>query len=324
MHAINLDHLRSFVDVIELGSFSAAAERANLSQPAISLQMRQLETRLGVKLIERVGRRARPTAAGSELLGHAAQIETVVARAIDGMARHAAGAMGRIRLGTGATACIYLLPAVLRDLRRRFPTLDITVSTGNTADVVKAVEENIIDLGLVTLPAGGRMLDVTPLLDDEFVVIAPPEAAWLPDQVTAAELATHPVLLYEPGGNTRRIVDDWFAQAGVALQPVMSLGSVEAIKELVGAGLGCAVLPHMAVRNPEGRPLLITRPLSPTLHRQLALVIRRDKPLRRDLREMIAALTALAPGFQSARTAAEIKPAVEPPLRGAPPAPPGR
>jgi len=309
MNSLNLDHIRAFADVIELGSFSAAAERANLSQPAISQQIRQLETRLGVKLIERVGRRARPTAAGTELLGHAAQIEAVVARAIDGMARHAAGAMGRLRLGTGATACIYLLPPVLRDLRRRFPTLDITVSTGNTADIVKAVDDNIIDLGLVTLPAAGRMLEVTPLLDDEFVMIAPPEDANLPEAVTAADLAIRPVLLYEPGGNTRRIVDDWFALAGVALKPVMSLGSVEAIKELVGAGLGCAVLPRMAVRNSVGRPPVLIRPLSPPLHRRLALVIRRDKPLRRELKEMIAALTALSSGH---------------PMRDTPPGPPGQ
>jgi DNA-binding transcriptional LysR family regulator len=153
MRSINLDYLRTFVDVIELGSFSAAAERLNLSQPAVSLQIRQLEKRVGVSLIERVGRKARPTAAGSELLDHARQIDAVVAAALDGMARHAKGVMGRLRLGTGATACIFLLPPVLRDLRRRFPTLEIIVSTGNTADIVKGVAENAIDIGFVTMPA---------------------------------------------------------------------------------------------------------------------------------------------------------------------------
>ena len=162
MRSLNLDYLRTFVDVIELGSFSAAAERLNLSQPAVSLQIRQLEKRVGVSLIERVGRKARPTAAGSELLDHARQIDTVVAAALDGMARHAKGVMGRLRLGTGATACIFLLPPVLRDLRQRFPTLEITVSTGNTADIVKAVEENTIDIGLVTMPAPAACLKSPP------------------------------------------------------------------------------------------------------------------------------------------------------------------
>ena len=106
--SLNLDQLRSFRDVIELGSFSAAAERANLSQPAISLQVRALEQRLGVRLIERVGRQAKPTVAGIELLDYADRIEAAVAAAHDAMARHATGAMGRVRLGTGATACAIL------------------------------------------------------------------------------------------------------------------------------------------------------------------------------------------------------------------------
>jgi DNA-binding transcriptional LysR family regulator len=298
MRTLNLNHLRTFVDVIELGSFSAAAERLNLSQPAVSLQIRQLEERMGVLLIERVGRKARPTAAGSELLEHAGRIDKVVAAAIDGMTKHVKGAMGRIRLGTGATACIFLLPPVLRDLRQRFPTLEITVSTGNTADIVRAVDENTIDIALVTLPASGRMLEVTPVLDDEFVVIAPPDMR-LPACVTPSALAELPVLLFEPGGNTRRIADEWFARGGTALKPVMSLGSVEAIKELVGAGLGCAVLPRMAVRNDRDRGSLIIRSLSPKLHRTLAIVMRRDKPLYRGLREIVSALKSVGEPAQA-------------------------
>jgi DNA-binding transcriptional LysR family regulator len=297
MRGLNLVHLRTFVDVIGLGSFSAAAERLNLSQPAVSLQIRQLEKHLGVALIERVGRKARPTAAGSELLDHAGRIDAVVAAALDGMATHATGVMGRVRLGTGATACIFLLPPALRDLRQRFPTLEITVSTGNTADIVKNVDENTIDVGLVTMPASGRMLEVTPVLDDEFVLIAPTEMP-LPVRITPAALAALPVLLFEPGGNTRRITDEWFKRGGMAFKPVMSLGSVEAIKELVGAGLGCAVLPRMAVRNEKDRGSLAVRSLSPKFHRTLAIVIRRDKPLSRGLRETVRTLKEICGSTQ--------------------------
>ncbi|MBX6324382.1 MAG: LysR family transcriptional regulator, partial [Rhodospirillaceae bacterium] len=242
MWGLNLDHLRTFAMVVEHGSFSAAAERLNLSQPAVSLRVRQLERRLGAPLVERVGRRARPTAAGRELLAHAGGIEAAVFSAIEAVARHATGAMGPVRLGTGATACIFLLPPVLRRLRQRHPGLEITVSTGNTADIVRAVHDNLVDLGLVTMPVSGRMLDVRPIFDDEFVLIAP-RGMDLPRRITPAALAQRPVLLYEPGGNTRRLADAWFARGGAALRPVMSLGSVEAIKELVAAGLGCAVLP---------------------------------------------------------------------------------
>jgi DNA-binding transcriptional LysR family regulator len=294
MRDLKLDQLQTFTEVIELGTFSAAAERLQLSQPAVSLQVRQLEKRLGVRLIERVGKRATPTAAGAELINHAKRIEEAVSGALDGMATHASGALGRVRIGTGATACIYLLPPILRNLRRRFPTLEITVRTGNTGDVLKALEENTLDVGFVTLPAPGRMFEVTPVLDDAFVAITAADNDPLPRVVTPAALAKLPVVLYEAGGNTRRIVDDWFARAGVTMTPVMDLGSVEAIKELVGAGLGCAVLPGTAVRRTGERVPIVSRRLSPTLHRKLALVLRRDKTLTKGLRETVKALTRLA------------------------------
>jgi DNA-binding transcriptional LysR family regulator len=294
MQPLNLTHLRAFATVIDLGGFSAAAERLGLTQPAVSLQVRQLEARLGAALVERVGRRARPTAAGAELLAHAPAIEAAVSAAVDAIAPHAAGAAGRIRLGTGATACIFLLPPVLGDLRRRFPGLELTVTTGNTADVVKAVEENRIDIGLVTLPAAGRMLAVTPVRDDAFVAIAPPDVA-LPERVAAADLARLPLLLFEPGGNTRRIVDRWFAAARVTPTPVMSLGSVEAIKAMVGAGLGGSVLPGMAVPDDRSAAFAV-RPLSPPLSRRLAIVVRRDKRLTPALKATRDALAALGSG----------------------------
>src|SRR5215475_8257296 len=135
MRGLSLDQLETFAAVVELGSFSAAARRLNLTQPAVSAQMRQLERRLGLRLVERVGRRAQPTVAGSELLPHVRQIEDALAAAVAMADRHSTEIAGRIRLGTGATACIYLLPSALRDLRRRLPQLEIVVRTGNTPDM---------------------------------------------------------------------------------------------------------------------------------------------------------------------------------------------
>jgi DNA-binding transcriptional LysR family regulator len=240
-----------------------------------------------------VGKRATPTAAGLRLIDHAGRINEAVTSAVDEMATHQNGALGRVRIGTGATACIYLLPPLLRDLKRGFPDLEITVRTGNTADILKALEENSLDVGFVTLPAPGRMFEVTPVLEDAFVAICAKDDDRLPQVVTPSALAQLPVVLYEAGGNTRHDVDKWFARAGVALSPVMDLGSVEAIKELVGAGLGCAVLPGSAIRHSGERVPLQSRPLSPKLVRTLALVIRRDKILSRGLREAVGALRSL-------------------------------
>lgn len=299
MRGFNLDHLQTFADVVRLGSFSAAAARLNLTQPAISLQVRQLEQKLGLKLIERVGRTATPTAAGRALLLHAPQIDAAVNAALEEVAQHGRDVTGRVRIGIGATACIHILPPILSDLRRRFPRLDLMVNTGNAPEILRMIEENSLDLGLVTLPPKtksqslGRALDVTPLIEDAFVAIAP-KTMRLPDPVTPAALMTVPLVIPEPGGNTRSLIDGWFAAAGLVPKPGMELDSVEAIKQLVGAGLGCSVLPGMAVATPEARRGLQVQALKPKLTRQLALVLRRDKPLSRGLRETIAALRGLA------------------------------
>jgi DNA-binding transcriptional LysR family regulator len=130
--SINFEQLRTFSLVLELGSFSAAAERLGVTQPAVSVQVKQLERRLGVRLIERVGRRVGATPAGADLMAELPNVATALTNAINAATFHSAGVAGRVRLGTGGTGCLYLLPPVLRDLRARYPLLDIIVSTGNT------------------------------------------------------------------------------------------------------------------------------------------------------------------------------------------------
>jgi DNA-binding transcriptional LysR family regulator len=141
------------------------------------------------------------------------------------------------------------------------------------------------------------MFEVQPVLDDEFVAITSRGAVALPDKVTPADLAKLPVVLYESSAHTRHLIDQWAIRAGIALKPVMELGSVEAIKELVGAGLGCSVVPRMALPNAPARRRLIVRPLHPKLSRKLAIVMRRDKPLQRGLREVAGAIKTFADAF---------------------------
>lgn len=289
---LNLDQLRSFVLVIETGSFSAAADRLGISQPAVSLQVRQLERRLAVRLIERVGKRAKATPAGMELLRHAQHIGSAVENAVDALADHASGVAGRVRLGTGATACLHFLPAVLRTLREQFPALSVVVSTGNTEDQARKVEENSLDLALVTLPAAGRALAAMPVLEDEFVAIGRADVAPLKARVAPADLGALPLVLFEPAANTRKLVDRWFAAEGLQPQPVMELGSVEAMKEMVAAGLGYAIVPGMSMTGRGAHPELKTSRLNPRMHRTLAVVLRRDKPVSKALRVVLDAIVA--------------------------------
>ncbi len=143
----------------------------------------------------------------------------MVSAAIEAVTRHASGTIGRARLGTGATACIFLLPPLLGELRRKFPQLERTVITGTTDDIVRALEQNTIDVGLVTLPATSRALELTPVPEDEYFAVAP-RAVALPQAGLAGELCESARwLLFEPNGSTRLIIDRWFAGADIVPRP---------------------------------------------------------------------------------------------------------
>jgi len=292
MMDLDLRQVRSFMDVADLGSFSAAADKAGLTQPAISLHIRLLEKQLGVRLIERVGRRAQPTAAGRDFLIHARRIAEEVAHAIDTVAPHRDGVTGRLRIGTGATACIYLLPPVLGRIRQTMPGIDIVVQTGNTQDILRLLEANTIDAAVVALPASGRSLDISDIHLDELVAVFPRGSVPAATILNAETLSTQPLLLYE-GGNTRKLVDQWFSTGGRTVQPAMELGSVEAIKKLAGAGLGLAIVPRMAMEHEGAASGLEWRPLEPPLERRIALALRRDKHMTAPLRALAAALPGL-------------------------------
>ena len=171
--------------------------------------------------------------------------------------------------------------------------MEITVSTGNAAAIVEAVQENRIDIGLVTLPVSGRSLDIRPLVEDEFVAVFA-SGAPMPVETTPEILSALQLVLFETGGNAYRLVEGWFAAAGIRMKPAMSLGSVEAIKELVAAGLGCAILPRQAMDNERDIRRFNIKQLSPPLSRVLAMVLRTDKLRDRGLRETVKAFERLA------------------------------
>jgi DNA-binding transcriptional LysR family regulator len=292
MHDPSLRQLRTFLSVVETGGVTTAAQALGLTQPAASQQLRELERAMGVRLLERVAGRAVPTAAGRALVEPARRAHAAVEDARAVAAAHRSGEAGRVRLGTGATACIHLLPPVLAELNERMPGLEVIIATGNTPDILRRVEEGDLDAALVTLPAAlGRSLTATRVATDPLVALLPDAMA--PKgrtSLTAAELERLPLILYETGANTRAIIDAWFRRADLAPRPIMELGSVEAIKVLVAGGRGCSVLPGLALSDEVAGA--VVRPLRPALSRQLAVVLRTEKVVDRGLGRLLAALKA--------------------------------
>jgi DNA-binding transcriptional LysR family regulator len=278
MRSLNLDQLQALVTIVELGSFSAAARTLNLTQPAVSLQLRELEGRVQMRLVERMGKRAYATPAGEELIIYARRIKEDTDQALAAMRRHREGWLGRARLATGRLTCTYLLPVVLRALHEKHPNIDMIISIGSSAQILAAVSANTADLGLVTLPVADRLIDVVPLRSDPLVAVLPPSTTEAPALMTPALMTKHSLILDEQGSRLRRHVDDWFEAAGVLPQVDMTMASVEAIKQVVGAGFGASILPRQAVVEAAARQDLVIRPLDPPLSRQLALIKRHDKP----------------------------------------------
>ena len=250
-----------------------------------------MERTLSVRLLDRAGGKVIPTAAGQALLDPTRRAQAAADDVVAAAAEHRNGDTGRVRFGTGATACIHLLPPVLATVKWAMPGLEVTVTIGNTADVLPRLEAGDLDVALVTLPVpAGRVLSTTRLLSDPLMALLPEaDAPAGGTPVTAAQLGRLPLILYEAGGNTRGAIDAWFRHAGVTPRPVMELGSVEAIKVLVGSGLGAAVLPALALREPV--PGAVVRALRPATARSLGYVLRKEKVMDRGLRLLLAELS---------------------------------
>lgn len=290
MTTLNLGYLATFRLVIQRGSFSAAADVLGISQPAVSLQIRQLEQFLQTRLVERTGRGIKATAAGQALLVHGERIEQAVDETLRSVSAFNHDVSGTITLGTGATACIHLLPPLLQQLRTDYPLLRVGVTTGNTLDIVRAIEENRLDMGLVTLPVSGRALDVMPVMDEEFVFIASQAQQAMFTDLRPDALHTLPLIAFESGSGTRALIDGWFEASGLTIAPAMQLGSIEAIKRMVRSGLGYSIVPKMAVEQKADREGLCVSSLSPVLQRQLAVVMRQDKILSKGISGIIRIL----------------------------------
>ncbi len=290
----HLDQLRKYELVVKHGSFTAAAAQLGLTQPTISQQIKTLETRLGVRLLERAGRSVRPTAAGRDLLSHLPAVALALEAAFNAVAAHTRDVVGQVRIGTGLTTCLYLLPPMLRRLRETHPRLELVVSTGNAEGLVRRIEDNDLDLALVTLPVPSSSVGVQVLLDDELVAVRKRRPDAWPDRLDAPALGALPQVMFSPGTSTRGLIDAWFGAAGRRPPAAMELDSVEAMKAVVAAGLGCSVLPRRALTGAGHHPDLEFRSLTPPLRRSQALVMHQDKRLTAPLQAVVAEVTRTA------------------------------
>jgi len=303
MRSLNLDQLKAFVEVVERGSFTAAARELNLTQPAVTHQVQELERRFQVALVERFGKRAYLTEAGEKLIEHARNLLEEDSRTQVMMRRFGDGWLGRVRVGTSMTVLMYLLPPILRQLKTDHPQLEINLKAGLTTTTLQMLKTNALDLGLCALPIEDPAFETVPLFKDELVAILPAALGHVPKTVTPAFLSRCPLILGSENSALRRTITDWLARGGPPPKPLMEFDNVEAMKSVVAVGLGASIVPrlslgagHVAAAN------MLVRPLSPRVSRGMGLVRLRGKRGTEGMELVSAALLGLRGRRSSARS----------------------
>ncbi len=276
---MRLHQLDVFRHVHEQRSASAAAQVLRLSQPAVSMQIRDLERELGLRLFERSGRQLVPTEAGDCLYRYAATIHGTLEEAAAAMTGFREGRLGTIRIGASTTGVIYYLSALLGDVRKLHPGLQIALSADITDRVREGVLLGHLDIGLVWGPCYDERLLERPLLHSNFTLILPADHRLAAQEILDPRaLRLEPFVLAEEHSSTREFVVSRLRQAGIEPRVAMSLRSTEEVKQAVAAGLGLGVVAARAVRCEEIAGVLAARPVEGlVLRRPIVLITRRTR-----------------------------------------------
>jgi DNA-binding transcriptional LysR family regulator len=285
--------LEVFLAVARAGSFRRAAERAHLSQPALSQHVSELERGLGTRLFERRGRTVALTEAGRILEDHALRVFATLASAQEAIADLAGGARGALVVGASTTPGLYLMPALMSAFEREQPGISVDLRIANSRVIEEQVRANEVDLGVVGghgLAPGEECL-ATGMLDELVLIVAPGHAWARRAYLKPAVLARERLLMREDGSATQQVTERALQQAEVKLGRTLVLGHTEAIKQAVIAGLGVAFVSIYAVRGElETGRLARVRLRGLGIHRHFHVIHNEARALTVRAKAFIAAL----------------------------------
>jgi DNA-binding transcriptional LysR family regulator len=243
--------LAAFCAVVERKSFSQAAERLGVTQPAVSLQVRSLEKRLGRKLLDRSGRRVEPTEAGAALYRSAQRMLQLEEQLVDELQASDGGELGgTLHVGSSTGPGSTVVPVLLCEFQRVNPGVIVSLSISDTQSVVERVAEREIELGVVGAARRHRGVVFEPFFRDEVVLAVPPKHGFANRTVTLEELRGEPLVVMQEGAGVRQVIEDELRQAGVRLrdlEPRLELGLQESAKAAVVAGYGVTFISRAAI-----------------------------------------------------------------------------
>lgn len=283
--------LQVFHSVARLMSFTKAAEALHMTQPAVTFQVRQLEEQFNTRLFDRGRNCIDLTDAGKRVFEYADRIFALYAEMERGVRELTGDISGSLTIGASTTIAEYMLPTLLGDFKKRYPEIAIHLKVSNSEGIVSLVERNAIDLGVVEAPVANRNLAVEPCKQDELVAIVPPDHDLAPlGPVACRRVLDYPFICREEGSGTREVINDYldgmFGGAGV-LKVAMELGSPEAIKGAVEAGMGVSIVSKATVQKELKLGTLVALRLEPPLFRPFSFVHQKQKFKIRVMEELL-------------------------------------
>lgn len=254
--------LRAFRVLARTGSFTQTARELHLTQSGVSHSMKALETEIGCRLLDRLGKKIVLTQAGEQLLQHTEKILSEMENARESLGHLGKWGKGRLRLGASTTACQHIIPPVLREFKESFPAYAISIDPNDTRGMVSALLQHRIDLALSLDPGSEPQLEFHPLFTDELFFLVGAQHPWaLAGHVPRLEIPRQSFILYSKNSVTFRLVEDYFRRDEMVLNTVIEVGSMEATKELVKLGLGVSILAKWVARKEIEEGSLVVLPL---------------------------------------------------------------
>lgn len=245
--------LAAFCAVVERRSFSQAAEQLGVTQPAVSLQVRALEKRLGAQLLDRSGRRVEPTEAGARLYRGAQRLLALEQQVLDEVAAQGVGELaGALSIGASTGPAAVIVPQLLCAFQRAHPAVRVVLEVHDTRMVVELVAERRLELGIVGAAPRHRAVRFEPFAHDEVVLVCPPGHRFAGRTVDVHQLGSERLVVMQEGAGVRRVVEDELRRLGVRLRDLdlrLELGLQESVRSAVLAGYGVTFISRAAVES---------------------------------------------------------------------------
>ena len=273
--------LQVFHTVARLLSFTKAAETLHMTQPAVTFQVRQLEEHFNTRLFDRTHNRISLTEAGKIVYGYADKIFDLYGQMENAVREITGEISGALTIGASTTVAEYMLPSLLGDFKVKYPDVDIHLKVSNSEGIVSMVENNAIDLGVVESAVNNKNLVVETCRTDQLVAITPPNHPLSKKKKTRLEdLLEFPFICREEGSGTREVISEYVSKvdkSGNGLNISMELGSPEAVKGAVEAGMGISVVSRATIQKELKLGTLVEIPLDPPLERPFSFVHQKQK-----------------------------------------------